>query len=110
VAVVSRKTDGDNVSVPGRKLIDDLPGLVAGAVIDENQFEFQAAQGLCCESHPAMEFAQTLFFVVTRHNDRQEHSPGARYLVVAYFRHFNRQQNNGPIQFVPIFGELWLIV
>ena len=84
MSMVAGKPDGDDVAVFRRELVDQLPGVVGRAVIDQDQFEPLAAQRAGGGRHLVVEFAQAFFFVVAGHNDGQKHLAGARRPVLNF--------------------------
>ena len=84
MAVVAGEPDRDDVAVFRREFVDQLPGVVGRAVIDQNQLEPLAAQRAGGGRHLAVEFAQAVFFVAAGYNDGQKHLAGARHPVLNF--------------------------
>ena len=84
VTVIARQPNGNDIAVLGRKLIDELPGVVGRSVVDKNQLKSLTAQRACGSRHLPMKFAQALLLVATGHNDRQKHPPGMWHPVLNF--------------------------
>jgi hypothetical protein len=93
MTMISRKPNRDHVAIFGRKLVDELPGIVGRAVVDKNQLEFLTAQGARGGRHLTMKFAQAFFFVAARHDDRKKH-PSRAWHPVVNFHDFDSLQDN----------------
>src|ERR1039458_525015 len=103
--MISREANCDHVAVFCRKLVDELPGFIGRAVVDENQLEFLTTQGARGDGHLTMKFAQTLFFIAARHDDRKEHPSRAWHPVVNFHDFDSLQDNWTKFDSVPIFGD-----
>ena len=111
MAVIAGEPDRDDVAVFRREFVDQLPGVVGRAVVDEDQLEPLAAQRARGGGHLTVEFAQAFFFVAAGHNDGQKHSAGARHPVLDLHESGSLSGNGfGSTRCLPIIGEAQLIV
>ena len=72
LAVVASELDAVHVPVLACEPLDDLPGAVGGAVVDEDNFVGVAVGGHHAP-YPGVEFGQGLVLIVERHNNRYIH-------------------------------------
>ena len=103
VPMIPREIDTDDSVIGLREFLHRGPSVVFGPIIHQNQFVFVTYCALRCGTYTSMKFAQTVLFVVARHNNGKRKPANLWYLLSHHTQFFTPPTIWAPLQ------RRWLI-